>query len=215
MFSWGTTLGVYGSTLVARHFSENPQKESPAPLLPTGPFELRLDFPSLTLASTQVGWRLQVPFYFMISDVRRFRTKDGLDTDLVSLSTSFGQHADGKGRSQATIMFLHAKTPTCGDFDAFWLEQLGLDRSQKTTRSPLPSSGNYEAYDEKQRMRTELTTVPGSDGCYALAYLGVDGTFQANHVSYDDFIHMFGSETSNLGVRPPPPVTQPTGRGAR
>jgi len=48
-------------------------------------------------------------------------------------------------------------------------------------------------------MRTELTTVQGSAGCYALAYTGVAGTFQANHVSYDDFMKMFGGEPSNLG----------------
>jgi len=124
----------------------------------------------------------------MIFEAKHFTAKSGLDTDLLIASTSFAKHKQGDGRSQATLMFMFSPEADCEVFGKFWLDQFGISPGQKTKESPLPGSRNYALYDREQRMRKEVTLLGDKAGCTAFVLLGIDGTFQANRVSYLDFM---------------------------
>jgi len=204
LFNWSTEFGVFGAGLVARHFAGTPDEPLAEPLLPPDPFELRLEYPYYYVSSRQAPWRLQFPYYFMIWDAKRFTAKSGLVTDLVVASTSFAPHKRGGGSSQATLMFMFSPGADCSVFDQFWLGELGIGAGHKTKESPLPGSRNYAIYDREQRMRKEATLLSDHIGCTALALVGIDGTFQANRVSYLDFMRSVSrpAETSNNRMDP-------------
>lgn len=188
LFNWATELDAYGSGLVARHFAGNPDERLAEPHLPAEPFEVRLEFPNFLVSSRQAPWRLQFPHYFMIWEAKRFTATSGLVTDLVIASTSFASHKQGGGRSQATLMFMFSPGADCAVFDEYWLGHLGMGARQKSKEVLLPRSRNYSVFDREDSMRKEVTLSGGEAGCTAFALIGIDGTFQANRVSYLDFI---------------------------
>lgn len=216
LFNWGTTLRVYGAGLAARHFARTPDEPLTDPLLPSAPFELSLEFPDFHLSSRESPWRLQIPYYFMIWEAKSFKATNGLATQLAIVSTSFADHTESGGRSQATIMFIWSPGADCAVFDAYWIEQLGMDPENKTSHSPLPGSRNYAVYAQTERMRKEVTLLGDRSGCTAFAFLGIDGTYQANRVSYLDFMRLAnrGSKAAVDRTGSGLPATRPEGASA-
>src|SRR5438093_9318107 len=198
-FNWATHLGVFGSGLVARELAADKSKQTEDPLLPPKPFQLKLEFPHFVLSSAEAPWKVRLPYYFMIWEAKRFTTTAGALTDLVMISTLFGRHKAREGKSQATIMFMFSPGTECRTFEKFWLDQLGIKSKQKTASSPLPRSRHFETYDGADTMHKEVTLLGDETGCYALAYLGMDGPYQVNRVNYLDFIKSLqrADETSN------------------
>jgi hypothetical protein len=215
LFNWATEFNVYGAGLVALHFAGSADVPLAEPLLPSDQFELRLEFPYFLVSSRQSPWRLQFPYYFMIWEAKRFTATSGLVTDLVIASTSFANHKQGGGRSQATLMFMFSPDADCAVFDQFWLDQLSIGAGHKTKESLLPRSRNYAIYDRGQRMRKEVTLLSDYAGCTAFALLGIDGTFQANRISYLDFMRSVSRSTETSNNRMNPPAGDGFGTSAR
>jgi len=212
-FSLASGLGVYGAGLVAQELANGGAHRSAEPLLPKEPTQLQLQFPYLVLSSKAASWQVRFPYYFMLWHSSRFTAKNGLLTDLAMLSTSFSKHDKGDGQSQATITFVYSPKADCKVFDRSWLELLGVDASGKTSAVLLPASQNYYAYEPKSNLHTELTLLSDATGCYALAYSGIGGPYQANRVSYLDFVKSLdrtGGTRSDL-IQPTTPAAPSSG----
>ena len=211
MFDLATRLGVYGAGFAAKEVGGPGVNQVAEPLLPPDPFELRLEFPSFFLSSRLAPWRLQFPYYFMIWEAKRFVAKNGLTTDLVAASTSFAPHEGGDGTSQATLMFMYSPVEDCRPFDQLWLEMLGVDKATKSGEALLPGSATYTTPDRVDHMRKEITLSDRGDGCAAFSLLGRDGPFQANRVSYLDFVKSFSdfSATPHAMQASPEPQCSP------
>jgi hypothetical protein len=188
MFNWSTRFGIYGAGLAAKEFTTGKDRELTEPLLPQKPNRLRLEFPYFVVSSKAAEWELRFPYYFMLWGCTRYKANNGLLTDMALLSTSFAKHDKGEGLSQATIMFIYSPKADCKKFDGFWLGMIGIAETGKTDAEPLPSSTNYYAYDEPTNMHKEVTLLAEPTGCYAIAYSGIGGPYQANRVSYLDFM---------------------------
>ena len=211
MLNWATRFRVYGAGLAARAVTVADGRsvvQTIEPLPPPDPFELRLEFPSYVVSSRESPWRLQFPWYFMIWELRRFTAKNGLVTELVTVSTSFAKHKEGDGKSQATLMFMYSPGSECRGFDEHWLGLLGLDETGRSKEALLPGAASYSGNDAVRHMRKELTLSARSDGCAAFALLGIEGTFEANRVSYLDFIRTFDDGASPAPLAPAPPAVR-------
>src|SRR6185295_6964946 len=161
------------------------------PILPSDPFELRLEFPHLILSSSAGHWRVEFPWYFMFTDARHFLAKNGLETDFLSVSTSFARQEAPAGPAQAEIVLVHSVAPDCSEFDPFWLGFFGMADADKSDEPPLPSAAHYVHFDPAKNRRTEVTLSSRDDGCVAVVYQGLTATFVANRVSYLDFVRSF------------------------
>ncbi len=187
MFNLSTRVGVYGAGLVAQDLAAGSGRKVTKPLLPEKPFRLRLEQPYFLLSSKAAPWRIKFPYYFMFWEASRFTATNQLLTDVVVLSTSFSKHDQGAGASQATIMFIYAPKADCDAFAGFWLERMGINRTENTPTVVLPDSRNFHHYDSAVNMHKEVTMFSDATGCYALSYSGIAGPYQANRISYLDF----------------------------
>jgi TonB family protein len=186
-----TQLGVYGAGLVAREIGGPEPPLVSEPLLPPDPLALRLDFPRFVVSSRSATWRLEFPWYFMLWEAKHAPGKNGLETDLVAVSTSFAGQEEPGGPSPADILFIHSPAEDCGVFDASWLELLGMNLAEKTDDAPLASASHYVHQDPGTHLRRELTLSARKDGCVAFVYEAFTGPAVANSVSYLDFIRSF------------------------
>lgn len=210
LFNLASGLGVYGAGLVTHDLAAGANRTTAESLLPKEPLELQLEFPYFVLASKAASWQVRFPYYFMLWQTSRFTAKNGFLTDMAVLSTSFAKHDKGPGESQATIMFIYSPKADYAEFGRSWLELLGIDLAAKTSAELLPSSQNFYAYDAKANMHKEVTFLSDATGCYALVYSGLGGPYQANRVSYLDFIKSLDrthGTTSSALQRPASAVT--------
>ena len=183
-----TQFGVFGAGLVARQIAGPEAERTAAPLLPPDPFELRLEFPRLVVSSRSAPWRVEFPWYFMFWEARRYPARNGLQTDVLGVSTSFSSQ-DGHGKhAQGEIMFVYSPGSDCDVFDQFWLDRFGMTSAAKEDDPLLPSSARYTSFDSAKNFRKEILLSSRQGGCAAFAYLGFSGPFVANRVSYLDFI---------------------------
>jgi hypothetical protein len=218
LFNLATGLGVYGAGLVARELASGSDRQPAEALLPKEPTQLRLQFPYFVLSSKAASWQVRFPYYFMLWHSSRFTAKNGFLTDMAVVSTSFSKHDKGPGRSQATIMFTYSPKADCEVFNRSWLELFAIGPGAKTSTALIPSSENFYGYDTQTNMHKEVTVLSDATGCYALAYSGVGGPYQANRVSYVDFVKSLDrtTETSDSGLqRPASAVTPPAEQAAR
>lgn len=204
LFNLSTRLGVYGGGLVAKEIDRGTKTKIAAPLLPPDPAMLQLRFPYLVLSSKAAPWRFRFPYYFMLWRSQRYTAKNGFVTDLAILSTSFAKHDKGSGQSQATIMFIYSPKADCAQFNTSWLDLIGIAPANKTNVELLPNSQNFYSYDSAANMHQEVTMFGDSSGCYALGYSGIGGTYQANRVSYLDFMRSLERGTGTAVSTMPP-----------
>ena len=68
------------------------------------------------------------------------------------------------------------------------------DGTLPDTNRPRPEVAAFEVFGAGRfwvfgdNMHKEVTLLPDATGCYALGYSGLSGPYQANRVSYLDFI---------------------------
>jgi TonB family protein len=210
LFDKATRLGSYGTGLVARHFAGDGDAHADPPpggdaglappLLPADPIELRLEFPAYVITSRLAPWRIQFPYSFRLLDAQRIFTEGGIATDIVSTATSFAGAVGGGGMSAATLRFAYAPVEPCQDFDSRWLKSLGISSTSRSKEALLPGSATYTGSDSGKGVRMEITLSPREgSGCAAFILVGAPGVFEANRVSYLDFIKSF----SDFSAAPP------------
>lgn len=187
LFTWASQLGVYGAAEVAAAIATGAEDGS------TGGTRqgLQLIFapPDYILIAKDLAWMVQFPHYFMVGMMERKTLENGFDNSVVILSTLFAANAPPQsGASQATIVLASASATTPAPYALFWLQRLGFT-SADTIARPVPNAlRTYRNYDETNRMWKEVSVFQIPDGVVVIAYLGLDGTFQANRAHYVDLL---------------------------
>lgn len=187
LYGWAARLGTIGAGAVAAA-----QVETPPPSVESlagGAFELTFAPPEYTLVAVRDGWRVRFPHYFMIGTVQRSPTGSGDTTGVVMLSTLFAPNAASLGgASQATILLLSAESSDAPAFTAFWLDRFGLSPSD-TAAAAIPGAvRRYTGFDAATRMRKEIVVFVPPGRVLLAAYVGLEGTFEANRPHFADLL---------------------------
>jgi hypothetical protein len=198
LFSWSERLGVFGGAYAfnAVKAPDSPSK-TPGMRLPPG-IELVLNNDLLTLRS-DLGWSITIPYYFMIWNVADFTAKDGPRTQLVALSTGAAKDKSEAGRSQATVIFMFSPGKEFESFDGYWSRQMNVGMDVKPMPLGVKSLQSRHVVNELQKLHTEFTSWSEPIGSIAVAYLGVEGTYEWNRPHFVDFLR---SVETNTQLRP-------------
>jgi hypothetical protein len=189
LFFWGDRLGVFGAYRVGRALDPERPHLAPSNLVPPA-FEIKADSGYFTLTSSRrPAWSIRFPYYFMLGAVAHQRMGTDLDGDVVVLSTLFAPN-DPKigGASQATVLLVAVDSLQGTRAATYWLKNLALD-TNPAPQSLLSGGITYEGYDAALSMRKEMVSLPVPGGILLIAYLGLDGTFEANHPHYLNLLH--------------------------
>lgn len=187
MFEVAAALGVYGAADIARSLPLSPDDViGAAPGVPAG---MRLEFapPLLRLTSEAGGWAAHMPYYFMIGALQSAEV-NGVPTELAKISTLFANNRNQEGASQSTILLVSAPTQDPAAFEEFWMAQVGVRREDALAESPLPGATAYRTRDDAADLTKEMVLIRTSRGPLAVAYVGLSGPFEANRVSFVDFL---------------------------
>jgi len=180
MLDEGTRLGLPGAGVVARALIGAGAAEHLAPpVLPAAPFHLSFSAPEYTLRSAH-GWSVRFPYYFMIGGLQVSMPNNGVETEMIVLSTLFADHRGLPGRSQATLLLLGAMPNDTSAFYAFWLNAVQLGAADRVSETLLPGSTTYRGFDTARSMNKELVTLTRGRMAFVLVYSGLPGTFEMN-----------------------------------
>lgn len=201
ILSWGERLGVYGA-----HICYNKVKKTNAKAM-SGFMEIPEEFSMLAVndmylvQSKKGNWSVRFPYYFMIGHISEFNATNGMQTQVLTVSTGAVKDNTQTGRSQSTLMLVYTPSKELKKFKNYWLTQLGIDGEKKTQNTGLNHLKSFYVYEEKSQLHKEVTLLPSKQGSYLVAYLGMDGAYQKNRPHYLDFlsqIHLEPLKTDTL-----------------
>lgn len=186
LFSWSEHLGVFGGAYAFNAVKSPSSAPKVAGMkLPEG-FALNLVNDTLTLSSN-LGWSITIPYYFMIWNVSDFTAKGGPRTQLVTLSTGAAKDKSQAGRSQATLMFLFSPEKY-ESFERYWRGLMGIPASIKLDALRVKGLQSRHVIDDGTRLHKEFTSWSGPAGSFAVVYLGIEGTYEWNRPHFIDFL---------------------------
>lgn len=187
LFGWASKFGAYGADSVADHFAPaNSSATGKGPVAPA-PFQVAFEYPSLIVTADGAPWRLQFPFYFPINGFGTSAVEGGGTMNTVSLSTSFAAVKNGGGQATAAITFAHSADAKPENFETMWLRRNGMS-GLHAADSPVPGARNFRIDELRLNLRCEITLLNDETGCYAILFMGRNGTYDVNRVSYLDFL---------------------------
>jgi hypothetical protein len=198
LFSWSEYLGVFGGAHAFNAVKAPASKaKEPAMKLPAG-ISLGLDKDLFTVQSN-LGWAATFPYYFMIWNVGDFTATGGPRTQLLALSTGAAKDKSQLGHSQATLMFLFSPGSEFEAFQGYWRKQLGIDATTKTQALNVRKLQAQHVVDETSKLHKEFTAWSEPSGSFAVAYIGIEGTYEWNRPHFLDFLR---SVEATVGSRP-------------
>lgn len=186
LFSWAEPLSVFGGSEAFNAVKDpaSPARE-PTMMLPEG-ISLGLSKDMFKLHSAS-GWTLSFPYYFMIGSIADFTPKDGPRTQLVVVSTGAARDQSDAGKSQATLMFMFSPEKT-DIFERYWREHLGIGAEVMPKALGVANLFSRSVVDAPMLIHKELTCWSDSTGSFAVAYLGIEGTYEWNRQHFIDFV---------------------------
>ena len=188
LFSWSEKLKVFGGAYAFNAVrAPNSKRMEPQLKLPAG-IRLSLSKDMFTVQS-DLGWSVGFPYYFMIWNIGDFTAKGGPRTQLIALSTGAAKDKSRLGHSQATVLFLFS--PARAGFESFeeyWRKQLGIDATAKQQPLTVRELQSSHVVDGATKLHKEFTAWSEVSGSYAVAYLGIEGTYEWNRPHFLDFL---------------------------
>lgn len=191
LFSWSEYLGAFGGSQAFNAVKAPASAPKTAGMkLPEG-IALNLSGDVFELHSSR-GWSLTFPYYFMVWNVGDFTAKGGPSTQLIALSTGASKDKSQAGRSQATLMFLFSpeKYET---FERYWREQMGIAADIKPAELGVKNLKSRHMVDKTAQLHKEFTSWSDRSGSFAVAYLGIEGTYEWNRPHFIDFLRAIKS----------------------
>lgn len=203
LFSWSERLGVYGGSLVYNKIRRENRKPMPELMKIPDSFSLSLEDDLYVLKTKSNGYSVKFPYYFMVDKMNDFQATNGMHTQLVIISIGASKDNTKAGRSQGTLMLIYSPSNNFDSFSKYWLDK--LDISQKTKKNAIGVKGlaSRYVYDSDILLHKEITLWSTDTGSYAVAYLGMEGTYQANHQHFLDFMNQLevsGEATANKSL---------------
>jgi hypothetical protein len=186
-FAWATRMGVFGAHSVLERLDPDAAAVVAVTVSTPESFEIEMRSDMLMLSSSWGPWRAIFPYYFMVGDLRQFRAKNNLQTQLAIVSTGFGRHTADDGYSQATLTIVYSPEGTPKKFNRFWFEMFGLSPDDAAEK-PVGAFATYQRLDASSNMHTELVFPNIEKGAMAVAYMGLAGTYEHNRQHFVDFV---------------------------
>lgn len=187
LFEWADGFGVPGAADVAEAIG--PRNGSSVTPHPSDGFQLTFSAPVFSLATDHGKWMVRFPYFFMIGTVTRQRLANGIESDVATLSTLTAPNSGGiGGASQATILILSAQTSDLPSYAAFWLQQMQIAPTDTVANPVAQATRSYRHFDAGSRLWKELVALKIPSGSLVVAYIGLDGTYQANRPHFLDLL---------------------------
>lgn len=188
LFSWSEKLGVFGGSLVYNQIKSEKIKSMPVRMKVPGELKLSLKDDLYHLAATSNAWSVKFPYYFMIGAMNNFQATNGMQTQLVAISTGASKDKTKTGHSQATLMFVYAPSSNYKLFSNYWLTLLEIAPDTNPTSLGIKNLKSRITYDKVSLLHKEVTFWPSKSGSFAVIYMGMDGTYQTNRQHFLDFL---------------------------
>jgi len=189
LFSWSERLGVFGGSLVYNKIKREDMKPMPELMKIPDSFELSITNDLYSLKAKTNAWSVTFPYYFMVGNMNVFQATNGMNTQLVSISTGASKDNTKVGRSQGTLMLIYSPSNEFESFSKYWLSQFGISLESKVNSLEVKNLKSRAVFDKTSLLHKEVTLMPTENGSYAIAFLGMDGTYQANRQHYLDFLN--------------------------
>ncbi|MES2947652.1 MAG: hypothetical protein V4858_03830 [Pseudomonadota bacterium] len=194
LFSWAEPLGGFGGSQIFNSVKAGSSPtRTPGMKLPEG-LSISLAKDLLTVQSS-AGWSVSFPYYFMIWNVGDFTAKGGPRTQLVALSTGAAKDSSQAGKSQATLMFMFSPDEY-RSFESYWRRQLGIGAEIKSNELGVKSLSSRHIVDAPTKLHKEFTSWSNPTGSFAVAYLGIEGTYEWNRPHFIDFLRVVAATKS-------------------
>ena len=188
LFSWSERLGVYGGYLLHNQLKvPSWEQQTPINTLP-GDMALSLRKGLFNLSSKTGNWQVDYPYYFMLQDVREFTNTAGHPTNFLSIATGSAPHSETKGYSQATLVLIFSPEIGLKDFQKYWLRIFAVSNRSTKKITSHQSKKSYYVLDKTSRLHKEIVFWQAPQGSFAVAYMGIDGTYQHNRPHFFDFL---------------------------
>jgi hypothetical protein len=196
LFSWAEPLGVFGGSQ-AFNAVKDPAltAQEPTLKLPEG-ISLSLAKDLFTIHSTS-GWTVSFPYYFMIGTVREFIATSGSRTQMVIVSTGAAKDKSKAGKSQATLMLVFSPQKY-QLFEKYWREQYGVGAEVTPQALGVSNLSSRHTVDAPMMLHKEFTSWSDSRGSFAVAYLGIEGTYEWNRQHFIDFVRAIVTKAESL-----------------
>lgn len=188
LFSWSEKLGVYGSNHFYNKLKSEKLSDMPEIMRVAEKFEISAEDDMYNINSSKGSWSFKIPYYFMVWALSDFKAKNGMKTQLVSISTGASKDKSENGKSQATIMFVHTPNADKDQFTTFWINQLGLKTTDNKKDLNVKSLNSIHSFDSTSLLHKEATIIHNDNGSYFVSYLGMDGSYQKNRVHFVNFL---------------------------
>lgn len=187
LFSWADRFGVPGASDVAVAIGAGPTSATTSHT--AAGFELSYSGSHFVLAAEHGKWMVRFPYYFMIGTITRQALANGIENDVASLSTLTAPNDSRRGgASQATILILSAQTADLASHVAFWLQQLQVSATDTMANPIAQATRSYRRFDARSGMWKEVVALKIPSGSMIVAYIGLDGTYQANRPHFLDLL---------------------------
>jgi hypothetical protein len=188
LFFWAENLGVYGGALVYNALKRPEASAQPQLMVPPETVALGFDGSMFQIRSHRDGWSVAFPYYFMINLISEFQAVNGMQTQFVSVATGAARHTSTPGHSQATLMLISSPKADYAGFREFWMRNVGIAEDDELVDLGLRGLASRRTFDDEAKMHKELVFIEGEASVMAVAYLGIDGTYQWNRPHFIDFL---------------------------
>ncbi|MFK8067197.1 MAG: hypothetical protein AB8D52_03035 [Gammaproteobacteria bacterium] len=188
LLSWAERLDVFGAHLFYNKVKNKKSKAMPASIKVSEGIKISAVNDMYRVESKHGSWSVRFPYYFMIGNINEFNATNGMQTQLLSISTGAVKDKTKAGRSQSTLMFIHSPSQNTEEFKNYWLTQFDISSKIKPKSLGFNKSESFYIYNKQSQLHKEITFLPSSQGSYLVAYLGMDGAFQINKQHFLDFL---------------------------
>lgn len=198
LFSWSEMLGVFGGSLVYNQIKNDKMKPMPELMKVPNGFNLSLENDLYLLVSSSNTWSVKFPYYFMIGNIGDFKATNGMQTQIVVVSTGASKDSTKSRHSQGTLMLMYSPSDNFDAFSKFWLNLLSITPDVKLTELGVKNWTSRSVYDKDLLLHKEIAFWSSEVGSFAVVYSGMDGTYQANRQHFLDFLNQINFQLSKL-----------------
>lgn len=150
--------------------------------------KLTLENDLYKLEALSNAWSITLPYYFMINHISDYKTINGMQTQVLSVSTGASRDKTKAGQSQGTILLVFSPSYDVEAFSKFWLKNLEIPTDAKITDLAIRNLHSQYSYDNSSLLHKEITLWQTEKGSIGVVYMGMDGTYQNNRQHFLDFL---------------------------
>lgn len=188
LLSWSERLGAYGTHLFYNQVKRDKMEPMPEIMKISDGIKVSAINDMFRIESKKGNWSTTFPYYFMIGAIGEFKATNGMETQLLTISTGAVKDNTKAGRSQSTLMLAYTSSNETESFNNYWLSQLGIDSKIESKTLGVKKLESLYLYDDEALLHKEVTFLPSTNGSLLVVYLGMDGAFQKNRQHFLDFL---------------------------